>query len=167
MATLNPTQLNAGDRCEKASGKLWSTRFTMTEAGEREDAWGILLGAGLFSITIITFIIQSYRLLSPDAADEAKALTCVVFAVAIQQRARGYMKLAPCPDKGACMHVDAISDAKKSQMSRAIETTTTYYTYPSSSLCGLVEFLFHINKIIAFFALIYISAAAFVYMALT
>jgi Family of unknown function (DUF6535) len=96
------------------------------------------------------------------------SLTCVVFAVAIQQRARGYMKLAPCPDKRACMHVDAISDAKKSQKSRAIETTTTLlHISIFLFFVGLVEFLFHINKTIAFYTLIYISATAFVYMALT
>jgi Family of unknown function (DUF6535) len=173
--------------------------------------------AGLFSVTVINFIIQSYQLLSPDSVDEAKAfftqisqqlvdisngmpiqnveahgiapfkptasairinvllllslflnLTCVVFAGAIQQRARGHMKLAPCPHNRARMHVDALSDTKRSQMSRAIETTTTLlHLSVFLFFVGLVEFLFHINKTIAFYALIYISAATFVYMALT
>ncbi|KAF8269075.1 hypothetical protein EI94DRAFT_1443824, partial [Lactarius quietus] len=59
----------------------WSMYLTEAEKQDTEvtESWkgdtdGILVFTGLFSATIATFIIESYKQLSPDSSDKTNAL---------------------------------------------------------------------------------------------
>jgi Family of unknown function (DUF6535) len=92
----------------------------------------------------------------------ALSLTCAVSATLIQQRARGYMRLSPSPcrrtlHKRSHIHASTLIGTKRFRMSRAVETITTLlHMSVFLFFAGLVEFLFPVNKIIAFCVLSYI-----------
>ncbi|CAK5279128.1 unnamed protein product, partial [Mycena citricolor] len=67
---------------ERASGnKLWSAYISEAQSYDRGliDGWrsemdGLLIFAGLFSGVVTTFIIESYKTLSPDPGSQTLAL---------------------------------------------------------------------------------------------
>ncbi|KAI0266146.1 hypothetical protein BC834DRAFT_1041380 [Gloeopeniophorella convolvens] len=75
-----PTQYKSAPR-ERSSDKLWSIYLAESDRQDRanaqgwkDDANGFLVFAGLFTLTVATFIVESYKELSADSSNESVLL---------------------------------------------------------------------------------------------
>ncbi|KAH9164082.1 hypothetical protein EDB89DRAFT_2078275 [Lactarius sanguifluus] len=75
------TDAQRGENYGDSSGRLWTMYLTEAEEQDKEitESWkgeaeGILVFTGLFSATVASFIIESYKQLSPDSGDTTNAL---------------------------------------------------------------------------------------------
>ncbi|KAH9071518.1 hypothetical protein EDB83DRAFT_253679 [Lactarius deliciosus] len=78
LPDINPQR---GENYGDSSGRLWMLYLTEAEKEDKEitenwkgDTEGILVFTGLFSATVATFIIESYKQLSHDSGDTTNAL---------------------------------------------------------------------------------------------
>ncbi|KAJ7683579.1 hypothetical protein B0H17DRAFT_1181607 [Mycena rosella] len=78
MRDVEEQELETDFRTEEACAKMWSVYISQAErydkalvAGWRADMKGILIFAGLFSASLTSFIIESYRTLTPDSGNTA------------------------------------------------------------------------------------------------
>ncbi|KAH9173290.1 hypothetical protein EDB89DRAFT_1905319 [Lactarius sanguifluus] len=81
LAPLPDTNPQRGENYGDSSGRLWMLYLTEAEKEDKEitenwkgDTEGILVFTGLFSATVATFIIESYKQLSHDSGDTTNAL---------------------------------------------------------------------------------------------
>lgn len=99
------------------------------------------------------------------------SLTCALSATLLQQWARRYLQLAQrrgAPHKRARIRAYIYDGVRGSSMSRAVGTMPMLlHTSVFLFLAGLVDFVLHINKIVAFWILGYIAAFLSVYAILT
>ncbi|KAI9447794.1 hypothetical protein H4582DRAFT_25640 [Lactarius indigo] len=80
-ALLPVTDAQRGENYGDSSGRLWMLYLTEAEKEDKEitenwkgDTEGILVFTGLFSATVASFIIESYKQLSPDSGVTTNAL---------------------------------------------------------------------------------------------
>lgn len=79
--TTDNSAVQRGEAHVDSSDGLWSMYLTEAERQDKQvtESWkgdtdGILVFTGLFSATVATFLIESYKKLSPDSSDTTNAL---------------------------------------------------------------------------------------------
>ncbi|KAH8990258.1 hypothetical protein EDB92DRAFT_1865244 [Lactarius akahatsu] len=219
-ATTQTSAENYGD----PSGKMWSMYLTEAKKDDvqmtenwKGDAEGILVFTGLFSATVASFIVESYKELSPDPGDQTVALlaqissqltnislgapllvqnsppfqppasivrvnvmwflslilslSCALFTTLMQQWARRYLKYAQRrgpPRKRARIRAYMFEGVEKFRLSQAVEAVPLLlHISVFLFFAGLIDFLFHTNKAVAFSAIGCVVTFALIYAILT
>ncbi|KAF8474395.1 hypothetical protein DFH94DRAFT_695460 [Russula ochroleuca] len=118
--------------------------------GWKEDANGVLVFTGLFSATVASFIIESYKLLSPDSGNQT-----VFLLGQLSQQFAGYVNGTHVQPEAYPMHV-------------AVETAPTLlHLSVFLFYIGLVVFFFTIFKTVAIAILIAVGIFGMAYFTLT
>ncbi|KAI0000155.1 hypothetical protein BJV74DRAFT_794429 [Russula compacta] len=159
--------------------------------GWNQDAKGVLMFTSVFSAIVASFIIESYKFLSPNLGDSspptpATSIVCVntlwllslvlsitsaLFATLMQHWTRRHIQLAQDSNRlrdPAHTYSSLFPSIQRYFMHRAVTMTVTIlHLSVFLFLVGLVVFFFTINKIVAIFVLAVVGLFGVVYLTLT
>ncbi|KAH8987011.1 hypothetical protein EDB92DRAFT_1818066 [Lactarius akahatsu] len=189
--TVDNSDVQRDENHGDSSDGLWSIYLTEAEKQDKEvtESWKgdtdrILVFTGLFSATVAAFIIESYKMLSPDSGDTTNALlikylyNLSIFPMghpsqALQRSAwaRRYQELAQrrgATHRRGRMRAYIFDGLSRFRMAQAVATMPTLlHISVFLFFAGLVEFLFPIHTTVAYTTLGCIMVFALVYAILT